>query len=50
MMQLSSSACEMEALRNRIRSQSRAVADHISADPEAQAFLDDWATPEPLSP
>ena len=39
-----------EALRNRIRSQSRAVADHIAADPEAQAFLDDWATPEPLSP
>jgi hypothetical protein len=26
------------------------VAEHIAADPELQAFLDDWATPEPLSP
>jgi hypothetical protein len=25
------------------------VAEHIAADPEAQAFLDDWATPEPLN-
>jgi hypothetical protein len=46
--QVSSSVSEMEALRARIRSQSRAVAEHISADAEAQAFLDDWATPEPL--
>jgi hypothetical protein len=46
--QVSSSAGEMEALRARIRSQSRAVAAHIAADAEAQAFLDDWSTPEPL--
>jgi hypothetical protein len=39
----------MEALRARIRSQSKAVAEHIAADAEAQAFFDDWATPEPLS-
>ncbi len=25
------------------------MAEHIAADAEAQAFLDDWATPEPLS-
>ena len=47
---VSSNACELDALRDRIRSQSRAVAEHIAADPELQAFLDDWATPEPLSP
>ena len=46
--QVSSSVSEMEALRERIRSQSRAVAEHIAADSDAQAFLDDWATPEPL--
>jgi len=40
----------MDALRDRIRSQSRAVAGHIAADPEAQAFLDDWATPASLCP
>ena len=47
--QVSSSVSEMEALRARIRSQSKLVAEHIAADAEAQAFLDDWATPEPLS-
>jgi hypothetical protein len=47
-LQVSSRAGEMDALRARIRSQSRAVAEHIAADAEAQAFLDDWATPEPL--
>ncbi|MCS5699107.1 hypothetical protein NZK32_08655 [Cyanobium sp. FGCU-52] len=47
--QVSSSVSEMDALRERIRSQSRTVAEHIAADAEAQAFLDDWATPEPLS-
>ena len=47
--QVSSNAREMDALHDRIRSQSRAVADYIAADPEAQAFLDDWATPEPLN-
>jgi len=46
--QVSSSVSEMEALRARIRSQSRTVAAHIAADAEAQASLDDWATPEPL--
>jgi hypothetical protein len=46
--QVSSSVSEIEALRARIRSQSRAVAEHIAADPDAQAFLNDWATPEPL--
>lgn len=40
---------EMDALRARIRSQSKAVAAHIAADSEAQAFLDDWAAPEPLN-
>jgi hypothetical protein len=48
-LQVSSSVNEMDALRARIRSQSKAVADHIAADAEAQAFLDDWATPEPLN-
>jgi hypothetical protein len=33
-----------------LRSQSRTVAEHIAADAEAQALLDDWATREPLSP
>ncbi len=46
--QVSSSAGEMDRLRARIRSQSRAVAEHIAADSDAQAFLDDWATPELL--
>jgi hypothetical protein len=46
--QVSSSVSELEALRARIRSQSRTVAAHIAADAEAQASLDDWATPEPL--
>lgn len=47
--QLSSTVSEMEALPERIRSQSKAVAEHIAADAEAQAFLDDSATPDPLS-
>ena len=46
-LKVSSSAGEMDALRARISSQSRAVAAHIAADAEAQASLDDWATPEP---
>ena len=46
--QVSSSVSEMEALRARIRSQSRAVAEHIAADSDAQTFLNDWATPESL--
>ena len=47
-LQVSSSAGEMDTLRARIRSQSRAVAEHIAADPGARVFLDDWATPEPM--
>lgn len=49
-LQVSSSVSEMDALRSRIRSQSKAVAEHIAEDADAQAFLDDWATLEPLSP
>jgi hypothetical protein len=39
----------MDALRARIRAQSKTVADHIAADPEAQGFIDDWATPERIT-
>ncbi len=46
---VSSNAVEINALRDRIRSQSRAVAEYIAADPEAQAFIDNWTTPETLS-
>ena len=42
-----STVSAMDALRARIRAQSKTVADHIAADPEAQAFIDDWAIPEP---
>ena len=42
---VSSSLSAMDALRARIRAQSKTVADHIAADPEAQGFIDDWATP-----
>jgi hypothetical protein len=38
----------MEALRARIRSQSKTVAEHIAADPDAKAFIGSWATPEPF--
>jgi hypothetical protein len=47
-MDLSSSASEMEAMRARIHCQSRAAAERITSDAEAQALLDDWSTPEPL--
>lgn len=47
--QVSSSVTAMDALRARIRSRSKAVADHIAADPEAQAFIDAWTSPEPIS-
>jgi len=47
--QVSSSVNAMDALRVRIRSQSKAVAAHIAADPEAQAFIDAWTSPEPIS-
>ena len=46
---VSSSVSAMDALRARICSQSKMVADHLAADPEAQAFIDDWATPEPVT-
>lgn len=31
--------------RERIREQSRQVAAHVAASPEAEAFLADWGTP-----
>ncbi|WP_255090313.1 hypothetical protein [Synechococcus sp. Tobar12-5m-g] len=46
-LQVSSSVSAMEALRARIQAQSKTVADHIAADPEAKTFIGDWATPEP---
>ena len=46
--QVSSSLSAMDALRARIRSQSKAVAERIASDAEASAFIADWATPEPL--
>jgi hypothetical protein len=46
---VSSSVSAMEALRARIRAQSKTVADHIAADAEAQGFIEDWTTPEPIS-
>ncbi len=39
----------MEALRARIRGQSRVVAEHITSDGEAHAFLEDWTTAELLT-
>ena len=47
-MQVSSSMSAMDVLRARIRSQSKAVAEHIATDAEARAFIADWATPDPL--
>ena len=46
---VSSSVSAMEALRARIRTQSKTVADHIAAAPEAQGFIEDWTTPEPIT-
>ena len=46
--QVSSSLSAMDALRARIRSQSKAVAEHIATDLDGRAFIADWATPEPL--
>lgn len=40
---LSSSVPAVEALRARIRAQSKTVAKHIAADPDAKAFIDDWS-------
>ena len=47
-MQVSSSLSAMDALRARIRSQSKAVSERIATDAEARAFIADWATTEPL--
>jgi len=49
LLQVSSSVSAMDALRARIRAQSKIVSDHIAADPQAKAFIDAWATPEPSS-
>ena len=46
---VSSSVSAMDALRARIRAQSKAVVDHISSYPEAKMFIDDWAAPEPTT-
>ena len=46
---VSSSVSAMDALRARIRAQSKTVADHIAANPEAQGFIDDWTKPEPIT-
>ena len=48
-LQVSSSVNAMDALRARIRAQSKKVAVHIETDPEARAFISDWSTPEPLN-
>jgi hypothetical protein len=47
--QVSSTVSALEALRSRIKVQSKAVATHIAADPEAQSFIDDWTNPDPVS-
>ncbi|KEF42149.1 MAG: hypothetical protein ER33_07240 [Cyanobium sp. CACIAM 14] len=47
--EMSSSVSGMGALRARIRVHSKSVAEHIAADPEARAFIDDWAIPDPHS-
>ena len=46
---LSSSVPAVEALRARIRARSKTVANHIAADPVSKAFIDDWASPEPIT-
>jgi hypothetical protein len=46
--QVSNSVSAIDAMRARIRAQSKDVAAHIACDPEAKAFIDDWATPEPI--
>jgi hypothetical protein len=47
-LQVSRSVSAMEALRARIRAQSKTVAEHIAADPYTNSFLGNWATPEPF--
>ena len=46
---VSSSVPALDALKARIRAESKTVADHIAADPEAKAFIDAWSTPEHFS-
>lgn len=36
--------------RERIREQSRAVADHVAGNPEAAAFYEDWGAPGSVTP
>jgi hypothetical protein len=47
-MAVTSSVSATDALRARIRVQSKSVAEHIAADPGGKAFMDDCATPEPI--
>jgi hypothetical protein len=47
--QLSSTVAAVDALRSRIKAQSKDVATHIAADPEAQSFIDDWTSSDPVS-
>jgi hypothetical protein len=44
--QVRSSVSQLDALRARIRSQSKKVAAYIQASPEAQEFIADWGSPE----
>jgi hypothetical protein len=47
-MQMNRSLSAIDAMRARIRAQTKDVAAHIASDPEAKAFIDDWATPESI--
>jgi hypothetical protein len=47
--QVSSTVGAVDALRSRIKAQSKDVATHIAADPEAQSFIDDWTSSDPVS-
>ena len=47
--QVSSTVGAIAALRSRIKAQSKDVATHIAADPEAQSFIDDWTGSDPVS-
>jgi len=47
--QVSSTVAAVDALRSRIKAQSKDAAMHIAADPEAQSFIDDWTSSDPVS-
>jgi hypothetical protein len=47
--QVSSTVGAIAALRSRIKAQSKDVATHIAADPDAQSFIDDWTSTDPVS-